>query len=258
MLSRGISDLAFLENHSAKSLWSMGFGAVNMATLVTMGDFYKPRLLSSTLLANTPQLILSILYFSYNSIFTCELVGREWSNFGRHQQPLRVTRPHGEQKSTYWLNLPYRYGLPLMAVAILLHWLFSRAIFLVNVQFIDPLQAFNINTETYSDGTDENYSPTSITQCGWSPSAVIISIIAASLVVIVGLLFGFRRYSAGPPLVGSCSAAIAAACHREPDEDEDIVLVPLKWGVTSENDGVGHCTFGAREVEGPNRREGYR
>lgn len=123
----------------------MGFGTVNLTTLVHIGEYYNPTLLSSTLLANTPQLILSLLYFSYNSVFTCELVSREWGNFGRRRQPLRVTMPHGAQNSTYWLNLPYQYGLPLMAVAILLHWLYSRALFLVNIQFINPLQAANIN-----------------------------------------------------------------------------------------------------------------
>ena len=87
----------FPEDHSIQSLWSMGFGKANMATLVSLGDSYHPTLVSSTLLANTPQLILSLLYFSYNSIFTCELVGREWSEFGRHRKPLRVTRPHGKQ-----------------------------------------------------------------------------------------------------------------------------------------------------------------
>lgn len=90
-----------------------------------------------------------------------------------------------------------------MAMAVLLHWLFSQAIFLANIQFINPLQSFNVNANYYVDGLKENYASTSITKCGWSPSAVIIFIIVAGLVIIVGLLFGFRRYNIGPPLVGS-------------------------------------------------------
>ena len=58
--------------------------------------------------------------------------------------------------------------------------------------------------------------------------------------------------------MASCSAAIAAASHREPDEHKDMVLVPLKWGVTSHRDGVSHCTFSACEVGRPNRRDSYR
>ena len=230
----------------------MGFGAVSMGALVSIGHYTSPTLLSSTLLSNTPQLILSVLYFSYNSVYTCELISKEWNDFGRRRKPLRLSRPSGGQKLTYWLNLPYQYGLPLMIMAVLLHWLFSRAIFLVNIQIIDSVTAAPI------DARVGEYYNNSITQCGWSPSAVIVSIAVVALVVIVGLLFGFRRYCTGPPLVGSCSTAIAAACHREPDEDEDMVLEPLKWGVTIAQDGVGHCTFSAREVEMPNERDVYR
>lgn len=198
-------------------------------------------LVSSTLLANTPQLILSLLYFYFNSIFTSELVDQEWNEYGHRRKPLRVTNPRGKQKSTYWLDLPSRYGLPLMAVAILLHWLFSRAIFPINIGFTDtqgnPL-----------DGDD-------IVQCGWSPSAVIMSIVVSNLVLIVGLLFGLRRYRDGPPLLRSCGALIAASCPREPDEDADMLLLPLQWGVTSsDRDGIGHCTFSARRWK--SRRRG--
>ena len=279
----------FPYDHSVKSIWSMGFGAVNTNTLVSWGDSgYAPRqtLITSTLLANTPQLILSLLYFTYNGIFTYELIGREWSKFGQGRRALRVTSPRGQQRSTYWLNLPYRYGIPLAAVAVLLHWLFSRAIFPVNIRFDDPVK------KSLNGGTGEYDTILPTIQCGWSPSAVIVSIIAAGLVVIVGVLFGFRRYApGGPQLVGSCSAAIAAACHRDPDEDgEHMVLLPLRWGVTSSREEkeedvlgtavrtgmgtrtgvgvgvegrggvvviVGHCTFSAREVETPNEEDYY-
>ena len=244
VLNRGIGDYNFPGSHSLKSLWHLGFGAVNVGTLVHFSDTdVEPTLISSTLLANTPQLILSLLYFAYNAIFTCENIGREWSNFGRRRQPLRVTTSHGDQRSTYWLTLPYRYGVPLMIIAVLIHWLFSRSIFLVDIQFTDT-----------SDSTTFT-----IFRCGWSPSAIILSIIVVGLFVIVSLLFGFRKYAVGPPLVGSCSAAIAAACHREADESADMVFSPLKWGVTSKKeDGVGHCTFSAREVEMPNTVDLYR
>ena len=236
-------DPEFPPNHSLKSLWSLGFGTVHTSTLVNFSGPEEPTLLSSTLLANAPQLILSLLYFAYNAIFTCEHVGEEWSKFGHRRQPLRVTTPHGDQRSTYWLSLPYRYGIPLAVIAVLLHWLFSRAIFLVNIQFTDAMDS----------------STTAVFRCGWSPSAIILSIIVAGLVVVGGLLFGLRRYAVGPPLVGSCSAAIVAACHREADESADMVLSPLQWGVTSrKGDGVAHCTFSAREVERPNTIDLYR
>ena len=156
----------FPSPHPIKVLWSMGFGAINMSTLVQIGESNPASLLSNTLLANTPQLILSCLYFCYNSIFTCELVGREWNQLGHRRQPLRVSQPQGQQISTYRLNLPYRYGVPLIATATLLHWLFSRAIFLVNITFANPLKSFGINNDSFEDGLDSHYRKTSLIRCG--------------------------------------------------------------------------------------------
>ena len=218
----------------------------------------NPHLLQNTLLANTPQLLLSTLYFTFNSIFTSEMINKEWIDFAHKRKPLRVTQPQGEQKSTFWLSLPYRYSIPLIGVSALLHWLFSQAIFLVDVQFFNPFDKYNINREYYSLNTDQNGSAMAIIQCGWSPIAAIVSIVAIGLTVIAAWIFGCRRYRAGPPLVGACSVAIVASCHREPDEDEDIVFKPLKWGVTSCKDGVGHCTLSARDVEWPDEQTIYR
>lgn len=39
---------------------------------------------------------------------------------------LRVTQPHGYQRSSYFLQLPYRWSLPLIVISGTLHWLLSR------------------------------------------------------------------------------------------------------------------------------------
>jgi hypothetical protein len=51
-------------------------------------------------------------------------------------------------------------------------------------------------------------------------------------------------------LVGSCSAAISAACHPLADE-VDVSLMPVKWGVVSIDKGVGHCALSGRYVSPP-------
>jgi hypothetical protein len=63
---------------------------------------------------------------------------------------------------------------------------------------------------------------------------------------------GFRRYDSRIPIVGSCSAAISAACHR-PADDEDAALEAVKWGVVEREDtgGVGHCCLSSFEVREP-------
>lgn len=62
----------------------------------------------------------------------------------------------------------------------------------------------------------------------------------SSVVVLFGNLYGFRRYDPGMLLVGSCSAAISAACYR-PAEDRDASIRPVMLGtlVEGEEGGVG-------------------
>lgn len=81
------------------------------------------------LVINTPQLLLSFCYFSLNAFITRLLVEKEWNLFSLSQRPLRVSRPRGDQISSYRLQLPYRYSLPLMTISGLLHWVLSNSFF---------------------------------------------------------------------------------------------------------------------------------
>jgi len=58
------------------------------------------------LLANSPQVMLSVLYLFYNSILTSMLLEREWNSLGVKRQALRVSNPKGKQLSTHFLSLP--------------------------------------------------------------------------------------------------------------------------------------------------------
>ncbi len=82
-----------------------------------------------SILANTPQLILSLCYLVYNGLFTRIRAEIEWASYSTRHAPLRVTHSKGEQKSTYRLQLPYRWSVPLLIVSILLHWLFSNCFY---------------------------------------------------------------------------------------------------------------------------------
>ena len=241
-------------DHSLGELWSLGFGAVNPATQISLPS---NELLPNTLLANTPQIVLSMIYFAYNSIFTCELVAAEWNEFGRRRKPLRVTSPRGQQLSTYYLGLPYAYGLPLMGLSVLLHWLFSRAIFLTNVVFIDP----SVGPASSNAAVDSNSSIKSeVMGCGYSPVVIVLSLIAGCLTILVGLVMGLKRYAPGIPMSACSSAAMAAAGHRAGDEiereGEDLALLPLRWGVVMQTtewagDAPAHCSFSSRPVTAP-------
>lgn len=92
----------------------------------------------------------------------------------------------------------------------------------------------------------------SILAAGFSCIAIFFAIIIGNVAVPGGILNGFRRYSSGMPLVGSCSAAISAACHG-PADDSSASLLPLKWGAveTDANSEIGHFCFTSFEVADP-------
>ena len=229
---------------SLSELWNLGFGQASTLFLVSLGT--SLNLTGNIVLANLPQLILSLLYFFYNAIYTCQLVTNEWSQFSRYRKRLRVTIPRQGQVSTYYLGLPYSYGIPLLLTSVLLHWLFSRSFFFVDITFLD-----------YREYPAHHTIHNIVTQCGYSPIAVIISVIVAGITVVVSVLNGFRRYETGIPLAATCSAAISAACHPDLDEEPNAAFEPVQWGVVSQEQGIGHCAFSSRDVNLPTTQDVY-
>ncbi|KAK2765090.1 hypothetical protein FQN54_008789 [Arachnomyces sp. PD_36] len=195
-----------------KSLWDLGIGSPASATLIEVGS---ANVMLMVLLANSPQLIVSVTYFLYNSLLTRMLLAAEYNDYATHRKPLRVSWPKGGQRSTYYLSLPYKFSLPLMAVAALLHWLISQSIFYV--------QVISIEFDGYIN--DVQF----ISACGYSPMGIIFAIIVGGLLLLTGPALGMKRLTSRMPLAGNCSAAISAVCHPPPD-DKDAALKPVMWG----------------------------
>ncbi|RYN73777.1 hypothetical protein AA0120_g12565 [Alternaria tenuissima] len=122
-------------------IWTLGFGQPSENTLITFAGIRRRMirtagLLSNVLIANTPQLVLSFIYFSCNAHLTSMLAAREWSSFAKTRKGLRVhTHPRGAQRATYFLQLPWRYSAPMILAGALLHWLASQSIFVVSVEW---------------------------------------------------------------------------------------------------------------------------
>ena len=94
--------------YDLKTLWQLGFGQVNINAVVGIA----PRgLIAKVLFANLPQGILSFLYLTYNGLYSCMLGAHEWSLFATRRQAVRVTAPVAQQRSTYYLQLPYWYAV---------------------------------------------------------------------------------------------------------------------------------------------------
>jgi hypothetical protein len=218
---------------------SLGFGAVNPNMLLSLGlpSSGTSGLASSVLFANLPQIILSFVYLSYNALITCMLVANEYSGYEVHRKTLRVTTPCGQQRSTYWLQLPYTYGIPVMAASATLHWLISQSLFLVRV-------------DSYYNGVLDDDSNTS--GVGLSPAPMLVIVILGVCITAIAIRMGFIKLEGNAmPVAASCSLALAAAAHR-PTGDMDAAVLPVKWGEVVEmgTDEVGHCCFTSQEVLG--------
>jgi hypothetical protein len=77
------------------------------------------------------QVSVSLAYYSLNSALTSQLVVCEWGKYGEKRKALRVSHPRGIQRGSFFLSLPLRYGVPMMILFALLHWLISQSGFVI-------------------------------------------------------------------------------------------------------------------------------
>lgn len=219
---------------TGNTITSLGFGAVDSRALLNLNlpTDGTSGLVSSVLVANLPQAIVSFLYLMYNGLYTCMHLAAEWSSYGVERKALRCTTPYGAQRSTYYLQLPYTYALPLIAASATLHWLISESIFLARI-------------EVYDSGNGNE----TVSSVGYSCAPIVCIIVLGSCMLMLAVGLGFRKFKSHMPVASSCSVAIAAGCHR-PEDDVDASVLPVKWGAVDEDkgDGVGHCSFTSLEV----------
>jgi hypothetical protein len=146
----------------------MGFGQLQAYTFIVGG---LPRtdpmgLISNVLIANLPQLLFSVLYIMYNSLLSTFLVQREFSRMCFQRKPLRVSEPVGIQRSTYFISMPPRYGVPLYVTSGVMHWVISQSLFLARITALSPEGEYDaIN---------------SFSTCGYSPIAIFIGMLPLS------------------------------------------------------------------------------
>lgn len=221
-----------------------------LTTGITMGGFWG--LFLNILVVNTPQAIISFMNLLYNSLFTSLLLCDEWQDFAQRQQPLRVTAPLGEQRSKYYLSIPYRYGIPVLILSGIFHWLISESLFLVRI------------TGVYHYVIQDD----SVSSMGYSTLGIVLACLMGFVMLAFVNLKALQKYRQCIPMVGSCSAAVSAACHR-PEDDVQASLKAVQWGVVQgadcENVGswksgekrFGHCSFTSTLTSPPIPRRWY-
>lgn len=224
-------------NTGKRTYWKWGASSERQL-LAGSQAFDAKGVLYNALLANSPQLLLSISYVALNRICTSMCFIGEWNDHAIRRKPLRVTTPVGQQRPSYFLQLPYRWAVPLTIMSGLLHWLLSQSIFLVrlDVRYVDGNLIKNISKST----------------CGYSSLSLVV--FSLTYFLLLSIVYGLRHrllHIAIPP-VEHCSLMISAACHPPPD-DVDPQLGLVQWGVVRSRFGgdIRHCSFMSEKVSPP-------
>jgi hypothetical protein len=225
-----------------QAVWALGIGTAS-ARLISTNFKVDPRdtraFVQAVIVSNLPQLALSIAYMLYNNLLTIMLGYREWSAYAdaTAPKPLRVSRPVGQQRSTYFLQVPYRFGLPLLASSTILHWLVSQSLFFLRV-------------DMYYRGVEQ--VDKKFTALGFSPVAILCALLVGIAVLLGAVGVGLMPARSIMPVVTPNSFAIAASCHS-PEGDADAALQPVQWGETeaSAQKEIGHISFTSLPVLKP-------
>ncbi|KAJ4256234.1 hypothetical protein NW762_009313, partial [Fusarium torreyae] len=201
-----------------RSITSGAFGNSGLNSFVTIdrnygaADQYTGDFMHLVLMANIPQLVLSVSYLQFNHLVTRIVMAKEWAQMSTKYRPLRVTNPQGEQTSTYRLQLPYKWAVPCILASILLHWLVSNTcyVFMADGAYYSSSLAGAAATTT---GDSIKLTDIAFIAIGYSTVAGLITVIVFAVIICIPLLLSFRKLPGDMVVVGSNSLAIAAACH---------------------------------------------
>lgn len=157
--------------------------------------------------ANLPQMVLTLGYFAFNTLFTRLQAEKEWNAFSIDYRPLRVTSPEGEQRSTYRLQLPYRYSIPLLVTSIMLHWLVSNTVYVSVIEGGFYLSEHAVGPNSYGISED------SFIGIGFSSSAILLVFLISLVLMTIPVILGGRKFKGEMVVARANSMIISATCH---------------------------------------------
>lgn len=116
-----------------------------------------------------------------------------------------------------WLQLPYRYSLPLVVASTLMSWLTSQGFFLVKIKVLDRDRP----------GSERAIRPSlAILTYSFSSGAILLAIILGILVLLGALLLSLRKYDSDI-LVASTSSTIISIVYYLFENDPDTALLSM-------------------------------
>jgi hypothetical protein len=216
---------------SSKYRFFSNFGKVNTDLLDLGGGTKQASIMEITAGANLPQFILAIMWLLYRDIFISMAYAHDWAMYEHGPQRLMVSAPRGEQRGIWFLGHPWKGATILLLFQILVHFLLSQSIFAVRI-------------EAYDQNGDPD--PTHlVSNIGYSPVAMLVSMLVCVFLVVVLFNSGRMHMPSSSPIVGTCTAAISAACHPT-REMHGMANEYLRWGEVRTYEGEQrHCSMTA-------------
>lgn len=221
LLAWGMYHIRTYDDHQNGSLadstppLSRGFARLDPQAVISLGSFEEivtyrlseaGRLIFVVLFVNLPQVICSLIYFSYNYLLTVMLLSQEWSRFYLVKKPLRVSKPIGEQRSTYFLSLPYRYGVPLIIASSTLHWLISQSLFFARIEFF----FVDMYTLQFLEPHPGSISLDGVSLPLYSCLPILLTVVLGFTLLFLVVGLGFRKLKGHMPVAGKfCSSSLS-------------------------------------------------
>ncbi|TVY43133.1 hypothetical protein LSUB1_G001320 [Lachnellula subtilissima] len=178
--------------------------------------------------SNGAQFLYSLLYLLL--IYNLSLISmeNEWGAWEEKRRRPRCTLVRGKQfEQSYFLQLPSKVLLPLMAYAALMHWLLGQAISTTETIFTDP--EHKVEHSTYF-----------VTFAAYP--IFISTILMIAMTAVCWWAFTFTREGFIPQMYGSIRACCASTA-----ELEDFAYEGIQWGDLGMGEKFRHAGFTSDE-----------
>ena len=200
-----------------------GLGSVDPATSIVPGSANYQEGTPNTfplqvIIANLPQLWLSIGYLLWNNQISRIWLEREWRGYYNRRRVPRVSYDTGtntkeEVVATRWLQLPYWLTFLLIALNTVLHWLVSQTLFVVEI-----LPSASKPADFYL-----NYSPLAIFCIGG----------ASTILILAMTIYYFVPIKSWMPLMAGSVQIVLESCSRL---EAQLPKGGIMWGDISTRD----------------------
>jgi hypothetical protein len=250
---------------SGISALSFGLAPVSSQTLLLKANSWSinfrasPGLAGNTIVSCIFQVIICLVFLSFNNVLTRMYQAHEYATFGKDRKPLRVSaNPIGWQYTTLYLSLPMSYSLPLTFLFVLLRWFTSAAL------FPSTISAFHNGVRSAIGGS--HY----ISTASASPLALILLLVFMLLLLLFTAVLSARKLASAMPIAAPNSIAISAACHasngsrsrakevlvafssfQTANRESSVVKLPIMWGSSGDDGSYGHAGFSSDGVNAP-------